>query len=249
MHRDELKVFSELAPGQNKNVSDRLAEQLKDKIVSGELHSGYVFPNENELCALLKVGRGTLREAYKVLNTMGYVSRTKNGTRVNDVKEIAAKGSFNASVEFSNYCELIEFVLVLEAETAALAAKKASHEELREIETELELCDKYLRDLPTLRQCNRRFHDKVRLAAQNHLMTSAMAASLYIFEKQVIMRLYREHPGTREFMIRAVNQHHELYEKLCQHDSEGAKRIARAHMLASVERLHEMGLRPQWILS
>ena len=60
---DTPSLFDSLFIENKKHISEELFEKLRDAILRGELPAGYVFPNENELCQKLNIGRGSLREA------------------------------------------------------------------------------------------------------------------------------------------------------------------------------------------
>lgn len=57
------------------SVVQQAVEQLKDYIISNELEIGQKLPTEKELCAQLAIGRGSLREALRILAATGYVSQ------------------------------------------------------------------------------------------------------------------------------------------------------------------------------
>ena len=77
---DNEKLLDKLVVNEIKTQSDFLADRIRDMIASGEFGDGYAFPNENDFCKRLKVSRGTLREAYKILDTQGFIHRKKHGT-------------------------------------------------------------------------------------------------------------------------------------------------------------------------
>lgn len=56
------------------SVVQQAVEQLKAYIISKDLETGQKLPTEKELCAQLSIGRGSLREALRVLAATGYVS-------------------------------------------------------------------------------------------------------------------------------------------------------------------------------
>jgi len=57
-----------------KNLSELVADQLLEKIVSGDYNAGQKLPVEPELMKLFGVGRSTIREAIKSLANSRYVS-------------------------------------------------------------------------------------------------------------------------------------------------------------------------------
>ena len=81
----QLTFLDDLVASERRNISDVIFRRIRDAIISGELPPGYVFPNENELCKKLNIGRSSLREAYSPLETLKLISRSKAGTYVNDL--------------------------------------------------------------------------------------------------------------------------------------------------------------------
>ena len=92
----EQNVLTSLTIQSRKHISEELFLKLRDAILNGDLPEGYVFPNENELCQQLHIGRGSLREAYSCLETLHLITRTKTGTYVNSTSEIQNSMNFLA---------------------------------------------------------------------------------------------------------------------------------------------------------
>ena len=62
-------------------VVQQVVEKIKEYLFSGEVSVGDKLPVEKELCEQLEVGRGTVREALRMLEATGYVeSRPGKGT-------------------------------------------------------------------------------------------------------------------------------------------------------------------------
>ena len=61
------------------SVVQQAVEQLKTYIISNNLEVGQKLPTEKELCAQLAIGRGSLREALRILAATGYVSQQPAG--------------------------------------------------------------------------------------------------------------------------------------------------------------------------
>ena len=71
----QLTFLDDLVASERRNISDVIFRRIRDAIISGELPPGYVFPNENELCKKLNIGRSSLREAYSPLETLKLIVR------------------------------------------------------------------------------------------------------------------------------------------------------------------------------
>jgi GntR family transcriptional repressor for pyruvate dehydrogenase complex len=71
--RDSSEVPMELAPIQSRKIVDVVVERLETQILDGTLHNGDKLPSEEQLAVQLNVGRRSVREALKVLETKGLV--------------------------------------------------------------------------------------------------------------------------------------------------------------------------------
>src|SRR3954447_8677096 len=58
-------------PLERRPVYEQVAERLRESILSGELSPGSALPPERELCERFRVGRTTIREALRALQTRG----------------------------------------------------------------------------------------------------------------------------------------------------------------------------------
>ncbi|MGX8702584.1 FadR/GntR family transcriptional regulator [Caproiciproducens sp.] len=239
MHESDKKLFSEIAAVSNCGFANMLAENLAQMILRQKLPAGYVMPNENELCKILSLGRSTLREAYKVLDTLGYITRTKSGTVVNDVRSLALNGAFDTSLKLSHLEELTEFITLLEPQAAYFAAMRATPEEITEIEKEMKICALYNGDTQLLEEHNRSFHQKIRCAAHNCTLTSAIAASFSAFDEFIVKPVYRKDTQTNAFLDNCIQQHQELFDAIVSHDGERAKSIALEHLMGDIDLARE----------
>ena len=240
MENNEL--LSSLAVEHIKTQSDFLADKIKAMIVSDELQDGFTFPNEAEFCKILNVSRSTLREAYKILDTQGFIRRTKRGTYIRSREEIAEEGNFSASLELSNYREMCEFVCALEPEAVCLAAQKITDEELEELYQALEEVEACGTDFKAMVKKNRQFHEMIRKIADNTLIMSALSAYYDSFSQQIVENIYAQNDSVEnltKFLNNSLEDHRELYEALKAHDGERARAIELKHLLADLEKREE----------
>lgn len=228
--KDE-KLLGKLAVTEIKTQSDYLAENIKDMIVGREFEDGYCFPNENEFCKMLNVSRATLREAYKILDTQGFIQRTKHGTYVKRREEIAHQGNFAASLELAERRELAEFICALEPEAVYLAAQKVTEAELPELEQLMLNCETVGDDSKALMEHNYLFHSYIRDLAANTLITSALTAYYDIFDQQVVKHIYDEGKDVADFRENSLRQHRALFEAIKSGDAQKAKEIEYEHLM------------------
>ena len=118
-------------------VVQQVVDSLKEFITSGEIQIGDKLPPEMELCAKLNVGRGTVREAIRVLQATGFVElRPGRGAfvaRTEDEPETPdLSGWFCA-----NEMELMDFMQVrmaIEPLAIRLAIEKCTPQEIDVLE-------------------------------------------------------------------------------------------------------------------
>ncbi len=236
-------LLDKLAVTEIKTQSDYLADKIRNMIISGDLKGGFSFPNENEFCKRLNVSRGTLREAYKILDTQGFIQRTKHGTYIKDRSDIAEDGNFGASLELADKQEMEEFVLALEPEAVYLAAQKAGEKEIRKLEQLMLICEETAAVYKKLLETNYQFHAYICELADNNLITSALTAYYDIFNQQVIGGIYinSHDDDIDKFVDKSLKTHRELFDAIKNKDAERAKMLARRHLLDDVEKGMKIG--------
>ena len=129
-----------LKPIKSVKVSDRVYEQLRDMIYRGELRAGEKLMSERDMAQALSVGRPTVREAIQKLTEQGLIeSRRGVGTFV--LSEETRKNN-KPLLQLLNgqdftIVDLLEVRLVLESNSAALAARRATEQDVKIIEQSL----------------------------------------------------------------------------------------------------------------
>ena len=118
-------------------LSDEIADIILRRIMDGEYSPGTKIPNEFELAEELNVGRGTVREAVKTLVSRNIlVIKRGNGTYVAEHPgQVDDPLGFAFSPDkFRLANELCEVRLILEPEIAALAAERATVQDIKKIQ-------------------------------------------------------------------------------------------------------------------
>ena len=224
---DNEKLLDKLVVNEIKTQSDFLADKIRDMIASGEFGDGYAFPNENDFCKRLKVSRGTLREAYKILDTQGFIHRTKHGTYVKSRDDIARQGNFSASLKLADIRELWEFV----------CAKKIDDEGIAELEKRMLACEASIDDSnEVFLERNSEFHAYIRSLADNDLIISALTAYNETFNEQIAGTLYRVSEDLDDVKKEAMVKHRELFEAIKNHEPDKARDIEYSHLLDDIKR-------------
>ena len=124
---DAIQVYS--AP-------EALAQQIVERIQNGELVPGTCLPSQRELAKMFKVGLGSVREAVKILNVMGYLKVVPGkGTFIS--KDGLNKGrgfsAFDQLIQAVSLSELMQAREVVECGAAHMAAEQADQDSLRRL--------------------------------------------------------------------------------------------------------------------
>jgi DNA-binding FadR family transcriptional regulator len=154
----EEAFFSELNITNRKRMSEELFIKLRDGILNGTLPGGYVFPNENELCKMLDIGRSTLREAYAPLEKLNLIRRTKNGTYVNDESITRNAMNFDVIARNADPASIIQFREILEVAIRRGRGEESDAEDVAELLKIVDLMKKAKNDVDRLTLCDYDFH-------------------------------------------------------------------------------------------
>lgn len=117
-------------------VSESIIEQIRDLITSGRLKSGDRLPAEREFAQTLSVSRSAVREAIRALESLGIVeARAGEGTFVVTPPQGRGRDPITASLfrAWSAQRNLFEVRRVLEPGLAALAARRATPEQIEKM--------------------------------------------------------------------------------------------------------------------
>lgn len=124
-----------------RNLFAHVAETLGSRIVRGDLKPGEPFPNEADLGREFGASRSVIREAVKSLAAKGLLeSRTRTGIRVLppgqwNLLDLDVLGwRYAAMAPNAFFRELFEIRRVIEPEASALAAERATPEDIAAIE-------------------------------------------------------------------------------------------------------------------
>jgi GntR family transcriptional regulator, transcriptional repressor for pyruvate dehydrogenase complex len=221
-------VFEQVQVGKIKS-SERIATSIEKMMMSGKLKAGDRLPPERQLARDFRVNRATLREAIHVLQERGLVDRkNRTGTRVASVKPSSVGAAIERFFLLNNcrHTEMQEVRSVLEPQSAALAAKNATPEDLRKLEElvlELEECWPS-GDARRLAAADVHFHLALAAASHNSLIGAIFSGLTPILEKF----LYVQHSHLH--LAKGFALHRGIYEAVAAGDSARAAATMMKHM-------------------
>ena len=211
-------------------LSSQVAEQIQQLILSRDLKPGDRLPTERELGDTFKVSRTVIREAIRTLEARGLVvSKTGSGTYVRSVKakDVASSlGMFiNTQRKPFSLDALMEIRRVLEIEMVKLAAQRASEENIKQLENNLEMMCQTVSDQDEFSKWDLEFHLVLADACNNQLfgiILEPLTESLF--------ELIWTGTTTAGAAQDACHYHRDILDCIKKKDSEGAVKVMRAHL-------------------
>jgi GntR family transcriptional regulator, transcriptional repressor for pyruvate dehydrogenase complex len=209
-----------------------LADDLREKITSGQLRPGQRLPTEPELCVRSGVSRSTVREALRLLASQHLIVTTRGvtgGSYVAKPDAATIAGSLARGVTLLvsatpvGICELMEVRDLLEVPAAGLAARRRTDADLAALAKAL--FDPIRDDTPAKVAAQRAFHESLAAATGNPVY-ELLARPLYAvanateIAERAPLRLWRSIDADHRAILRAVTAR----------DTPAAERAARMHL-------------------
>ena len=162
------------------SLSDSVAEQLTEAIVSRQIRAGERLPSERELGERFKVSRTVVREAVRSLAARGLVRVTSGrGVEVEEFGTGGVAASMRLLVrghEGLDYRKVNEVRTAVEVQVAGLAALRAKPQDLQRLQ---QICDDHESrleegNLPAAMELDFQFHRELTRAADNELLLAML---------------------------------------------------------------------------
>jgi len=230
-----------LKPIQKKRVSDLIVEQIDKMIVSKELLPGQLLSSERELVNELQVSRASLREALRILESMGVIEiKPGRGIFVADVKS-SLFAPFEVWLEShrESLLEQFEVRLVIEPDAAYFAAQRASPSLILEMKRSLEhfIRCKGENDTRGMIAHDSGFHNLIAQATNNRTLSVLMETitkSLLCGWKATL------HIPSR--VESTVQEHSEILDAIENGSADRASRMMKVHLENALDDLKKHGL-------
>lgn len=154
----------------------RIVEQIEQAVVSGEIPVGSQLPSERELMKQFSVSRPTVREALRVLQSMGLIESrpgTRGGPLVLAPSSTVLKRSFRNLVgtDALSLSELVQFRVVLEGTASTLAALQHDDGDIVRMRSALERMEQAAEDnAESFADADLEFHETIWTASGNIIL-------------------------------------------------------------------------------
>jgi len=220
-----LKKFEEIAVDK---PSELIIRQIRDLITSGELKPGDKLPSERKLTEKLGVSRSHVRDAIKKLEFYGVVKvLPQSGTIVSSLGIPAIEGMIGNILRLENYSfhSLVETRVMIEMQTAKLAAERRTEEDIVELERTYTIyLDKTKSGGPATDQ-DIMLHLKIAEAGKNPLLRSMM-----LLITPEILTNYRKYQVCPDVTEVALLEHKLLVQYIKDRNATGAINIMQQHL-------------------
>jgi GntR family transcriptional regulator, transcriptional repressor for pyruvate dehydrogenase complex len=215
-------------PIERKKVYELVAERLVQEISDRRLNPGDELPRERYLAKTLHVGRSSVREALRMLESRGLIASSGAGRLV--IAEYA--NPLNQSLALllrmrdGDLQELFEVRRILEVESAGLAAVRRSDQDIRAMREALQHMRQGLRSAERYVGGDVHFHMAIAAATHNRMATHMMHAIRDVLHR-ALLSIYRV-PGSPE---RSLGQHDQILEAITAQRPDLARERMRQHLL------------------
>jgi DNA-binding FadR family transcriptional regulator len=217
-------------------AADLVADHIRALIARGDLGEGDLLPPEAALMAELSVSRGTLREAFRVLESESLISVQRGsagGARVHlPTEDVAARhASFVLQLRGTTVAEVLEARALFEPPVAALAARKRSAAQLARLRTLTEEEAGLRLDPSAEAETMRAFHRELIEASGNGALVFLSSMIDRIVSRSAEDWAETASANSRRAKIAKLHQDHiQLVELIAAKDSVAAEELWRRHL-------------------
>lgn len=176
----------------NGSVAQQVTAIMTQQIISGKFAVGEYLPTEEELCIEFGIGRSSVREAIKTLESRGLVRKLQGkGVVVIDESINATSQMLRIALEFkkTSLKDLMDFRVAMEVMNVELAAINATEEDLIEMRKYLLLMQQEDYSHDTFAHHDYLFHEAIARASKNSVSIIILRTLQPILYNQIVYTL------------------------------------------------------------
>jgi len=211
-----------------------VAQRIMRDVVAGGLKPGDLLAPERTMLEKYQTGRGTLREALRLLEFQGVIA-LKPGPRGGPVLQspnashLASTLVLLMQLKQAPFRSIVEVRTAMEPMISRLAAERMGDEALGELSKTIDQMRENLDNQDIFLDANKRFHDIIAWSSGNPLFGYIVDSLLGILDGTIIGIDY---PGHRRVAI--LKAHDEIFQALSSRDPAAAEDRMREHIDAYV---------------
>jgi GntR family transcriptional repressor for pyruvate dehydrogenase complex len=209
-------------------IHEEVVNQIHELIREGRFKAGDQLASERELAETFKVSRTSVREALRALETQGLiVTRSGMGTFVADLptESLVAPLAKFLIEEKNALADIFEMRKLIEPQIAALAAERATEEEIERMRGILEKQREQIRQGATGVEADTEFHFAIGKATQNQALQRLASALMDLLSHSREESL--QTPGRDEA---SLTSHYGILKAIEEHDADRAREAMIEHI-------------------
>jgi GntR family transcriptional regulator, transcriptional repressor for pyruvate dehydrogenase complex len=231
MTDSNASLFDNLDLEEHGATSAGVVFKLREMIHRGELRPGDRLPPERDLARMFGVSRPTLRAGIRSLSAVGALeSRQGAGTFVVKTEESPSLDSsplkLMAALHGFTSAEMFEARKSLEMAIAALAAERATSDQMASLSEEIAGMFASLDEPEQFLVHDMRFHQGVAISSGNRILTALMnmvAATLFDVRRKTVKRATD--------LKESAEMHRRIYRAIRERDPQAASAAMRDHLM------------------
>lgn len=215
-------------------LSEQVADQIKEMIVSQQLKPGDRLPSEREIAQSLGISRSIVRETIKLLEQQGLVSvQVGRGTFILQVQpaNIAEAMSIMLRQNLGDhgFDQIYEIRQMIEIDVARLAALRATEDDLARLEAQLQMMVDHKSDIEKFSQADTDYHIVLAQATHNPLFLTLLMPITHLLRQ--IQRRASHSGGIDD----AISYHAAIIEAVRARDPQRSMELMRAHLISVLQ--------------
>ena len=208
---------------------ERVMEQIMNLLKNKELKPGDQLPPERELAEKFSISRGSLREAFRVLESRGLIESKPGGGRF--IRELKKDTIINAEniilgLEKSSILELLEAREMFEVKIAEVAAQRAIPEDIELIKKSLSNAKKEEKLDDKEMKRDTEFHIAVARASHNFVFINILKLHLDLL-RETRGKTWQI-PGRKK---KQQQEHQNIFKAIKEHNSKKASEAMLKHLI------------------
>jgi len=218
-------------------ISDKIALQIEENILSGGLSKGEKLPSERDLAEQFEVSRPSIREAinklqakgiiYKIPGGGSYISETLGASFTDPLLDLLVN---NQDAPF----DMLEMRYAIEGLSAYLAALRATEEDKKLIQQRYEelSTNADYKDAKQSAASDVNFHLAIAMATHNPVLLHIMQSLFEVLQKSISITFVdlQNETAYREDIHKFKKQHKEVLDMILNNDAAAAKTSMQKHI-------------------
>jgi GntR family transcriptional repressor for pyruvate dehydrogenase complex len=214
---------------QASRLYEQIVQQIEASILKGELSEGSQLPAERDLAKQFGVSRTAVREAIKALQEKGLVDAFPGrGTFVTNGTSNSMRRSLDRIIKSGDpdgWGYLVEVREILEPEIAALAAVRATDQDIATMRDAVDVMDQAVQESDAFIEADLDFHLALAEAAANPIVLSLIDSIVGLLREQRL-RIFGIGGGPQ----RGQHHHKRILDAIKRHDPQAARAAMQAHL-------------------